>query len=320
VLVTDQGPFKVAAVQDCPCYLDLDATVRKSRSLIERSAELGAKLVVFPETWAPGYPFWYWHISDEHNKALQQTFRMLVHNSIRVPGPFVDQIAKIARDCNINVVMGIQEIAGICTLYNSQLFLDNTGRCLGVHRKLVPTFAERMIWAQGNGSTLHVFDTNVGRLGGLICWEHFMPMTRFSMYAKGMQVSASSWPASRTGKSHLASQFMAFEGRCFVVHSAAYIPKALLPPGIPIIDELDLPDVIFHGGSAVISPNGDYLTDVEYEKNVIKIAEIDLEQTIALKQNLDVVGHYARPEIFKLSVNTTDFAIYEENANSGRFE
>jgi nitrilase len=310
------GPFKVAAIQDFPCYLDLEATLAKSVSLIERSAALGARLVVFPETWAPGYPFWYWRISDEHNKALQKTFTILVKNSVRVPSYFTERLGKCARECNIHVVMGIQELTGSCTLFNSQIFFDNKGKLLGVHRKLVPTFAERMIWSQGNGSTLNVFDTDIGRLGGLICWEHFMPLARYSMYSKGMQISASCWPASRSGKSHLASQFMAFEGRCFVVHSAAYIAKSCLPAGIPILDELELPDVIFHGGSAILDPNGDYLTKVEYETIAIKVAEIDLDQTIAFKQNLDVVGHYARPEVFKLSVNTHDFASFEETDSS----
>lgn len=206
----------VAAVQDFPVYLDLEKTLEKSIDLINRAADAGADLVVFPECWLSGYPFWCWRISDEHNEALRETNLRLHRSGISVPGPETELLGSAARETGIFVVMGINERVGPASLFNSQLYIDGDGRVLGVHRKLVPTYAERMIWSWGNGSTLRVFDTDIGRLGGLICWEHWMPLARFALYSEGMEICASCWPATRTGKSLLAGQNMALDRKSVV--------------------------------------------------------------------------------------------------------
>ncbi len=302
--VLDSFPkYKAAAVQAAPVFLDREATLEKACRLIDEAASQGAALVVFPETWVPGYPVWTNAVSRWNYPPAKKVYSRLYKNAVDIPGPATEYLGRAAKKAGVCLVMGVHERTQSGTLYNTILFIGRDGRLLGKHRKLVPTYHERMIWAYGDASTLQVFDTEVGRLGGLICWEHWMPLARYTLYTQGEQVHASLWPtASETYL--LACRNMAFEGRLFVIVAANYLTKAMLPADFELRQEIEnLPEVLDRGGSAIIGPNAKYLAGPVYDCETILYADIDLERIVEEKQTLDVVGHYARPEVFTLQVN-----------------
>ncbi len=295
--------FKVAAVQAAPVFLDLDATIEKGCSLIAEAAAEGARLAVFPETWVPGYPVWANADSRWNYSPSKKLYGRLYRNAVEVPGPAVDRLCQAARAHSIAVVMGINERVLTGTMYNSMLFIDRDGTLLGIHRKLIPTYHERMIWGRGDGSTLSVFDSSVGRIGGLVCWEHWMPLARYALYAQGEQIHAAVWPsASETFL--LACRNLAFEGRVFVVAAANYLTKSMLPPDFPLAKEMEgLSEHLCLGGSAVIGPDARFIAGPVYDCETIVYGDIDLDRIPEEKELLDVAGHYARPDVFSLSIN-----------------
>jgi len=308
--VSDRFPrYTVAAVQASPVFLNKEATIEKACKLIGEASSQGAALCVFPETWVPGYPFWAGRVAHKFgHRILKKVYARLYTNSVDDSGPEVDRLGKAAKQGNIFVAIGVNERTTTGTLYNSILFFGNNGQLLGKHRKLVPTFNERMVWAHGDGSTLQVFDTEIGKISGLICWEHWMPLARYTLYSDGEQVHASLWPGL-SEISLLACRTMAFEGRTFVVASGTYLTKDIIPDDFEIKDELtDLPDVLFRGGSCIVGPDGGLLTDPVYDRETIVYADIDLARVYEEKQTLDVVGHYSRPEVFKLHVNRIEMS------------
>jgi predicted amidohydrolase len=303
----------VAAVQASPVFLDRDATVAKGVRLIGEAAAKGAKVIAFPETWIPGYPGWIYGAAGWEDPASKRVFARLQENAVEVPGAAVDELARAAAEAGAVVVMGIHERdAGFSrgTLYNSQLFLSDRGEVLGVHRKLVPTHAERIVWGQGDGSTLHVLDTPFGRVGGLICWEHWMPLTRFAMHAQGEQIHVAAWP--EVPEPHvLASRHYAFEGRCYVIVTGSYMTRADLPDdfelGAAMSDMGDFggsADELLPGGSGIIGPDGEWVAGPVSGREEIIVAEIDLGRIGEEQQSLDSAGHYNRPDVFTLSVDT----------------
>ncbi len=295
--------FKVAAVQAAPVFLDRDATIEKGCGLIAQVAAAGAKLAVFPETWIPGYPVWTNADSRWNYKPSKKLYGQLYRNSVDVPGPAVNRLCEAAREQEVAVVMGINERTVTGTLYNSMLFIDCDGTLLGIHRKLVPTYHERMVWGRGDGSTLSVFDSSVGRLGGLVCWEHWMPLARYTLYAQGEQVHAAVWP-SAPETFLLACRAMAFEGRVFVVAAANYLTKSMLPADFPLAREMEgFPEQICLGGSAIIGPDARFIAGPVYDCETVVYGDIDLSRIPEEKELLDVAGHYARPDVFSLSVN-----------------
>ncbi len=297
------GTFKVAAVQAAPVYLDREATIAKACSLVAEVAANGASLAVFPETWVPGYPVWANADSRWNYGPAKQAYAELYRNAVDVSGPALWPLQQAAREHGVAVVIGVNERTPTGTLYNSMAFIDVDGTLLGVHRKLVPTYHERMIWGRGDGSTLSVFDSSVGRLGGLICWEHWMPLARYALYAEGEQVHAALWPsASETFL--LACRNMAFEGRVFVVAAASYLTKAMLPPGFPLMKELEaFPETLCRGGSAIVGPDARFIAGPVYDCETVLYGEVDLDRLIEEKQLLDVAGHYSRPDVLSLHVN-----------------
>jgi predicted amidohydrolase len=310
--------YKVAAVQAAPVFLDREATIDKACRLIDEAASQDAALVVFPETWVPGYPVWTNAISRWNYPPAKKVYVRLYKNAVEIPGPMTEHLGETARKAGVFVVIGVHERTPSGTLYNTIIFIGRDGQLLGKHRKLVPTYHERMIWAQGDGSTLEVFDSEIGRLGGLICWEHWMPLARYALYAQGEQVHASLWPtASETYL--LACRSMAFEGRLFVIVSCSYFTKAMLPSDFELMEEMEgLPDVLSKGGSSIIGPNANFLAGPVYDCETIIYADIDLGHIVEEKQTLDVVGHYARPEVFRLLVNRsemTSMTLYEDREN-----
>ena len=298
--------YKVAAIQASPVFLDKEATVEKAWRLTEEAASHGATLVVFPETWVPGFPTWSNADSRWDYSPAKKVYSRLYKNSVDIPGPVTERLGEVAKKTGVFLVIGVNERIQSGTLYNTIIFIDKNGQFLGKHRKLVPTYQERMIWAHGDASTLQVFDTEIGRLGGLACWEHWMPLARYALYAQGEQVHASLWPtASETFL--LACRHMASEGGVFVVVSCSYFTKAMFPPDFELMKEMEnFPEVLSKGGSAVIGPDAKYLAGPVYDRETILYADIDLEQIIEQKQALDVVGHYARPEVFTLHINRSN--------------
>ncbi len=304
--------YKVAAVQGAPVFLDRSATIDKACRLIEEAAASGAALAVFPETWVPGYPFWVMRQTGAASKPVppaigRQLYNRLYNNAVDIPGPDIDRLGRAAKKAGIYVAIGVHERTRSGTLFNTIAFIGKDGMLLGKHRKLVPTLAERTVWGHGDGSTLNVFDTAIGRLGGLVCWENWMPLARYTLYSLGEQVHVAVWP-SMNDSFLLANRAVAHEGRVFVVAAATYLTRAMLPPNLESADELDFPEVISRGGSAIIGPDASYLAGPVYEKETILYADVNLDKIVEGKQSLDVVGHYARPEVFKLYVNRREMS------------
>jgi len=297
--------YKVAAVQEPPIFLERGASVEKACRLIDEAASRGASLVVFPETWLPGYPIWSMFDAVFDNPRAKKAYSRLFKNAVDVPGPAIERLGEACRKAGVFLAMGVHERTHSGTMYNCIVFIGKDGQLLGKHRKLVPTYHERMIWAHGDGSTLNVFDTEIGRLGGLVCYEHLMPLARYALYTQGVQVHAAVWP-SEVKPNLIVCRNMAAEGRTFVIVACTYYPKSVLPDDLEFRERMDsLPDPITKGGSAIIGPDGDYIVEPIYSRETI-YAEIDLERIVEEKQVLDVVGHYARPEVFTLRVNRSE--------------
>jgi nitrilase len=299
--------FIAAAVQAPPVFLDRDATVEKTVRLIEEAAHEGAKLVAFPETWIPGYPSWIYYAAEWDEPRSKRAFARLQRNAVQVPSPATDALCRAAREAGVHVVVGVHEQDtefSMGTIYNSLLFISDEGKLLGAHRKLIPTHAERIVWGQGDGSTLHVFDTPVGRLGGLICWEHWMPLTRFAMHAKGEQVHVAAWPDA-DDVHHLASRHYAFEGRCYVICVGSYTTARDLPADFELAQAMGSAgdDELLTGGSGIIGPDGSWIAEPVVGREAIVYAEIDLGRIAEEQQALDAAGHYNRPDVFSLTVD-----------------
>ena len=293
-----QAPFVAAAVQRSPAILDREACTQRAIETVREAAEAGARLIVFPETWLPTYP--YWHPLSSEPKGFSELYRRLYEQSISVPGPQIERIAAAAARAAVTVVIGVNERAERGgTIYNTLCYIGANGQLLGKHRKLVPTLSERLIWGAGDGSDLDVYDTPVGRLGGLICYEHQMAPARYALAGLGIQVHASVWPGYEFLHPIVdaATRHLAYENACFVIVARDVISKDDVPDDLPLADT-----EIWraHGGSAIIAPGGEYLAGPEFDKQTILYAEIDLSRTIEAKRWVDSVGHYSRPDVFRL--------------------
>jgi nitrilase len=303
---------RVAAVQAAPVFLDRDATVEKAVGLIADAATGGAELVAFPETWIPGYPAWIFGAAGWDDAAQKRVFGRLNSNSVEVPSPAVDALCRAAKKAGAVVAMGMTERdsrSSRGTLYNSILYISNRGEVLGVHRKLMPTHAERIVWGQGDGSTLHVFETPVGRVGGLACWEHWMPLTRFAMHAKGEQIHVAAWPEVGDPELHrFATRHYAFEGRCFALCvMGARVGPEHLPDDFELASAMGATDDFVKreptGGTCVFAPDGTIVADSVAGEESIVYADLDLGRIPEEQAALDVVGHYNRPDVFTLIVD-----------------
>jgi nitrilase len=309
------GTFRVAAVQASPVFLDRERTVAKAVTLIEEAAGAGARLIAFPETWIPAYPTWIFGAAGWEDPRSTRVFGKLSANSVEVPSAATDALCAAAASSGAVVVLGITERAG-GTLYNSLLTISDEGALLGCHRKLMPTHAERIIWGQGDGSTLHVFDTSVGRVGGLACWEHWMPLTRFAMHALGEQIHIAAWPEVGDPEKHrFATRHYAFEGRCYalcVMGAALTLDK--VPEDFELRDALGAAEDFVAteaGGTCVFGPDGEVLADSRAGEETIVYADIDLARVAAEQQALDVAGHYNRPDVFRLEIDARSRAPVE---------
>lgn len=303
---------RAAAVQAAPDFLDREASVSKACRLIDEAGSAGANLAVFGETWLPGYPIWLDvapGASLWNHQPAKEIFTRLVANAVEVPGPVTEALGKAAAEAGCAVVMGIHERdrgrpAG--TLYNTILYFGVDGRLLGKHRKLIPTYTERLVWGRGDGSTLGVVDLPQGRVGGLVCWEHWMPLARHAVHVTGEQIHAALWPTVKD-MHMVASRHYAFEGRCFVVAVGSVLRRDQVPEDLEIFrgDGIDPDAPLLAGGSAIIGPDGECLVGPAGAEETILYADLDLARIPAEQLTFDVVGHYGRPDVFTLTVNTS---------------
>lgn len=296
--------IKVAAIQYGPVQMDLARSLEKAQRLVAEAASLGAKLVVFPETWLPGYPAWLDCCRDValwDHAPVKRIFAQLMDNSVVVPGPATVALGDAAREHAIVINVGAQERViegpGRGTLFNTMLTFGANGELLNRHRKLMPTFTERMIWGQGDGSSLRAVETGVGRVGGLICWEHWMPLARQALHDSGEDIHIAAWPQVKE-MNLVASRHYAFEGRCFVIACGAVMRADELPDELEPIDSLEPDSFVLNGGSAIIAPDGSLLAGPVFDEETILTADLDLCRIAEESLALDVTGHYSRPDVF----------------------
>ena len=296
----------IAAVVQAEVATDVEAGLDLTRQKAMEAARAGAELIVFPETWIPGYPAWLDLSRDAalwDHAPVKAIYARIVENSVAIPGPALDRLAETARDAKATLVVGLSERvgrgAGRGTLYNSLVTIGPDGRLLNHHRKLMPTYTERLVWGAGDVEGLRAVDTPAGRVSALVCWEHWMPLARQALHESGEDVHVAVWPTVHD-LHQVASRQYAFEGRCFVLASGALMRASSLPPELEAHpDRVTGPDQwILRGGSAIIGPDGKYVVEPVYDEPRILIAELDLRRVSEESMTLDVTGHYHRPELF----------------------
>jgi predicted amidohydrolase len=299
------GTIRVAAVQAEPVFLDLAGTLERLEHWARRAAGEGAQLIAFPETWVPGYPAW---LDSSPEAAVwghpgaKQLFARLLENAVEVPGPATARLGALARELAVTCVVGVHERAGR-SLYNAILTFDAGGALLNHHRKLVPTFSERMVWGHGDARGLRAVEAGGVRLGALVCWEHWMPLARQALHDAGEQVHVALWPGVQE-MHQVASRHYAFEGRCFVIAVGSVLRAAQMPAELPVLERYraDPQGLMIPGGSAIIAPSGKYLAGPVYEDETIVAADCDLDEIGRESLTLDVSGHYSRPDVFAFAV------------------
>jgi nitrilase len=301
---------RVAAVQASYVLMDQGATLDRVDELSAKAAAQGAQLVVFPEAFVPGTPFWY--DTNPIWDGDEDWFRLLAENAVTVPGPAVDRLCAIAQTQGVWLGVGVQERerhGG--TIYNTLLYLSPEGKLIKRHRKLMPTGAERTVWGQGDGSMLEVVDTPFGRVGGLICWENYMPLARFYLYAQGVDLWLA--PTLATGDAWISTmRHIARENRMFVVGINPVLHVDQIPADFPHRDRLVPPswrekngDWLEQGNTVIVAPTGAIIAGPVCEKEETLIADLDLGEVLSQRRLFDPVGHYHRPDIFQLHVDTS---------------
>lgn len=302
--------MKVAVVQQPPVYLDKARSIERAVELIAEAAGQACGMIVFPETWLPGYPTFVWRLSPGADmKKVDDLYALSQANSIDLSKDDLAPLKEAARDHAMVVVMGHQELDGALsgsTLFNSVAIIDADGRLLNNHRKLMPTNPERMVWGFGDGSTLKVVETAVGRVGALLCWENYMPLARFALYAQNIDIYCA--PTWDSGTAWLATmQHIAREGGCWVVGCATAIEASDIPETL-IHRDVVFPNAdewINQGDAVVYQPFGGLVAGPMRKEKGLLIADIDVAAARASRRKFDVAGHYARPDVFKLTVNRT---------------
>lgn len=301
----------IAAIVQAEQAATLTEGMRRTTTLVEEARARGATLVVLPETWLPGYPAWLDVCPDAalwNHPPVKAVFQRMVEESVEVAGESGAALGALARDAEVTLVVGVVERVhrgpGQGTLYNSILTWGPDGALLNHHRKLVPTYTERMVWGPGDATGLRSVDTPAGRVGALICWEHWMPLARQALHEEGEDIHVAVWPTVHE-MHQIASRQYAFEGRCFVLAAGALLRARDLPAELaPHPERVSGPDDwVLRGGSAIIGPDGQYLTDPVYDAPAIVTAELDLGACRREAMTLDVTGHYHRPDIFRLGVH-----------------
>jgi len=299
------APVRVACIQAEPVVLDREATIDKLERLAAEAAGAGAQVLVFPEAFVPAYPSSRWAraFAGWAEPGAKEAFALLARESVAVPGPAEARIAAAARANGVWIVTGITEVdpERPSTLYNTLLYHSPDGMLVEKHRKLVPTNHERLVWGQGDGAGLRALDTPLGRIGGLICWENYMPLARFALYESGVEIYLAStaddgdaWQATLV---HIAR-----ESRAFVVSPCHFQRASAYPADFPLAAMLDGAGTIGRGGSAILGPDGAYLAGPAYDEEAILYADLDPARLWEERQRFDAAGHYHRPDVLRLTV------------------
>ena len=302
--------FEVAVVQDASVFLDRDASVLKTIELARQAAAHGARLVLFPEAFIPGYPrgLSFGAVVGSRSAAGRALFRRYAAEAVTVYGPETDLLAETAKELGIFLAVGVVERdpESRGTLYCSLLLWGPEGHLLNHHRKLKPTASERLIWGEGDGDGLYVVPTEIGNLGGLICWENYMPLARTALYEQGVEIYLA--PTADARESWQATiRHIALEGRCYVLACNQFVTKADYPADLDDVSQRELaaaPDPLSRGGSAIVGPLGEYLAGPLWDEAGILYANVDLDAVTEARFDFDAIGHYSRPDILRLAVNT----------------
>ncbi|MEL6589935.1 MAG: carbon-nitrogen hydrolase family protein [Bacteroidota bacterium] len=296
------SPIRVAIVQATPALFDLDACLDKVDNWTQKAKKTGAKLVLFPEAFIPCYPrgLGFGTVVGSRSPEGRKVWQRYYENAFCVAAddPAYQRLQQIAIEQKINLAIGITERVG-GTLYCSFLVLSSFGERLYHRRKLKPTAAERIIWGEGKGDDLRVVDTKIGKLGGLICWENYMPLARMALYEQGVELYLAP-TADQRERWQASMQHIALEGRCFVLSANQFVRKSDYPPEYQA-ELADQPEIMSRGGSVIYSPLGERLAGPLWDEEGILLAEIDPQLLIQAKLDFDVVGHYARPDVFDFS-------------------
>lgn len=296
--------FRIGCVQASPVLFNKKRTVEKMEAWISRAADQNIKLLLFPESFVPGYPagLGFGTVVGSRTDKGREQFRELWENSVDVPGIETDRIGELAKKYEMTIAVGVTERDAVSkTLYCTLLYFGPDGKLMGKHRKLKPTAAERLIWGEGDGTTLSTFDTELGIIGGLICWENYMPLARMAMYRKGVEIylaptadARDSWNSSMI---HIAR-----EGRCFVIGCNQIIRKSDYPDHLRSEIAQDHPETLSRGGSVIVSPLGEVLAGPLYNSEGLLTAEYSEDKLVESKMDFDVLGHYSRDDVFTLLV------------------
>lgn len=311
--------YQVAVVQHPPVFLNLNASIQRAKEYILEASSNDARLIVFPETWLPGYPVWLDYAPNAgvwNYPPAKTLFRLLVQNSISIKDSSFNILQDLAVKTDTIIVMGAHEKVGR-TLYNTIFYFkpDNT---FELHRKLMPTYTERLIWGMGDGSTLSTISDENVKIGGLICWEHWMPLARAAMHQLGEDIHVAQWPMVKD-LHHIASRQYAFEAQCYVIAAGCSLTKKQMIDGVKSVLENDADEpalemiksipiedneFVLKGGSAIINPDSSFLIEPLQKENGILYAALNMNIVNEGNLFLDTNGHYSRPDIFKLIVNT----------------
>lgn len=318
-MFTVDNPYKIAVVQHPPVYLNLRESVDLAARYISEASSEKVDMVVFPETWLPGYPVWLDYAPEAgvwDHPAAKALFRLLFENSIQINDEYFKTLSDSASENNCLVVMGANERVGR-TLYNT-IFYFKPDESFDLHRKLMPTYTERLVWGMGDGSTLPTIDHKSAKVTGLICWEHWMPLARAAVHQDGEDIHIAQWPMVKD-LHQIASRQYAFEGQCYVIAAGCTLTKQNMIDGILSVSDIrnealemvkSIPEdndrLLLRGGSSIIKPNSKYLVEPVYDESTIIHADVDLSTLSEGNLFIDTKGHYSRPDIFQLHVNTQD--------------
>ena len=299
---------KAAVVQAGPCLFDLSASLEKAERLISEAGQHGARIILFPEAFLSGYPrgLSFGAVVGSRSQQGRQLFQRYWENAVEDQGEATSRLGEAARKANAFLAMGVierdSETSG-GTLYCSLFYFSPNGELIGKHRKLKPTGSERLIWGEGGADTLTVIKTEFGRIAGLICWENYMPLARMALYSQGIDIylaptadARDTWQASM--------QHIACEGRCFVLGCNQFVVRDMYPADLIESEEMhNQPEIMCRGGSVIVSPLGNILAGPLFDEEGILYAELDLAEVVQGRFDFDVVGHYARPDLFDFRVN-----------------
>ncbi|MEM7102665.1 MAG: carbon-nitrogen hydrolase family protein [Bacteroidota bacterium] len=303
---------EIAIVQASPVYNDIGASLDKALTYISKLAGDGVQLIVFGECWLSGYPAWIdygLNVAHWDHEPVKLAYQKIFENSISLESSEIQQLQAAARENEVCIVIGVNEVIlegrGNGTIFNSLLTINNEGEIANLHRKLMPTFNEKLIYGLGDGAGLKVVETPIGKLGGLICWEHWMPLTRQAMHDAAEDIHVAVWPSVKE-MHQVASRHYAFEGRCYVMAAGLNMRVSDIPEGIKLPESLSAnPDqLILNGGSCIIGPDGKFIVEPVFgETEIIRAKIPDTSELKKEKMSLSVSGHYQRPDVFGLTIN-----------------